>query len=107
MVLGIDIPLDVLDKWRRYMAQGFAEGDLPENATVACWTVCFGDGIECDLKVCTGKDGDAWCECVLFKNEACIEVSDCSDDLLGEWCFKLDGAEYIVDVRAVEAETEE
>lgn len=91
--------LDFWNKWLKEKEINFDEVDFPYDATLFCQTVEFDDGVQADLKVCSGQT-NIWCEMVWFDEEgrelACSDA--CADELVGEWKCSLGDGDYDVEV---------
>ena len=91
-----------LNKWNKWLKESeidFDEVDFDYDATLFCQTVEFDDGVQADLKVCSGQT-NLWCEMVWFDAEghelACSDA--CADELEGLWEYPFDGGDYNVEV---------
>ena len=95
-----------LDYWNALLKESHLdldEMDFPRDEMLFCKTVRFGDGVEADLKVCSGMK-DLWCEMVWFDENgyqmACSDAS--ADELDGTWEYPLyDAADGVYDIEVV------
>lgn len=61
-------------------------------------TVKFPNGIEADIKLVICEEERPYTEGVLFHNGFELTHTDCEDTYDGEWYFKHNGIEYVVNV---------
>lgn len=77
-----------------------------KDGIIEVFTACFSDGIQADIKVCSGTH-NFFIDPVLFnKNGGQMMVLDTEDDLLGEYVFKCEDAIYVVDIQLDESQVE-
>lgn len=99
------LPQETIDKYNKLMqvANGtlaYTEHQIPRYATIAKWTVDFGNGYEVDIKVCSSDDGDPlWCEGVLFLHGSELSCTDPSDNLNDQCWFWVKDETFIVYVK--------
>ena len=65
------------------------------DSAVIIYTAKFGNGIEADIKLCSG-DRNYFIDPVLFKDDSEVNVLDVEDEILGDYLFEHDGNEYKV-----------
>lgn len=100
---------DTIEKYNRLMSckkLDYKKHAIPLYATIASWTVDFGEGYEVDLKVCSSQDNDPlWCEAVLFKSGCEVTCSEVENELGGDWRFEANGITFIVNVQPLTDQT--
>ena len=98
------IPKADADKYNRLMQSSqvnYEEHNIPRYAVVHTWSVDLGNGYEAKIKVCSSNyDDPLWSECVIFWYGSACGCTEVSDDLLGEYWFKHNGQQIILDVQA-------
>ena len=84
----IEIDAKELKYWNEMLQKSeidFEAEKIAEDETLFCKTVKFDDGIEADLRVCSGQT-NLWCEAVWYDNGCEMYCSDaCADTLEGIW----------------------
>lgn len=63
--------------------------------TVISKTAVFPDGVEMDIKACSGVDFEGWTEAVLFNNGCECCCSEVEDAYEGVWGLERKGTQYI------------
>lgn len=100
-VITILVPSEEIDFLNKILSieEGYYEG-AGHNDTIATYTAKFSNGYEADIKVCNGDT--PFIDPVLFNSNGYqLQVLDCEDTLEGEYCFEVDGKEYIVNIERI------
>lgn len=92
---------DLLQTIDAYLEADNEEAYQGRNETIS-FTAVFDNGLQVDVKCCGCSDQASWAEAVLFDENGrelgCTEPE--GSPFSGEYCFFLEGDEYVVSVQA-------
>lgn len=105
-MLGLVIHKEDADFWNPLIASptvDLEEMNIPKNALLQKWAASFKDGVEANLKVCSGEIS-VWCEMAwLDKKGEEIALSIARNDRLeGEWPCPVEGHDVFVYVGGID-----